>query len=74
MLCPVNNLQYRVFLQVFLDMSIGRPKTSLELTAGEREELSGFAASRSLSHALVSRAKLVLWLATYSYPTRNPGS
>ncbi len=42
-------------------MSVGRPKVSLELSAGEREELIGFAASRSLPHALVSRAKLVLW-------------
>ena len=42
-------------------MSIGRPKPSLELSVEEREELSGFAASRSLPHALVSRAKLVLW-------------
>jgi len=42
-------------------MSIGRPKPALELKAEEREELSGFAASRSLLHALVSRAKLVLW-------------
>lgn len=42
-------------------MSIGGPKPVLELKAEEREELSGFAASRSLPHALVSRAKLVLW-------------
>src|ERR1700739_4283026 len=42
-------------------MSIGRPKPVLELKAEEREELIGFAASRSLPHALVSRAKLVLW-------------
>ena len=42
-------------------MSTGRPKSSLELKAEEREELSGFAASRSLPHALVSRAKVVLW-------------
>jgi putative transposase len=42
-------------------MSIGRPKLRLELSPDEREELSGFVASRSLPHALVSRAKLVLW-------------
>jgi putative transposase len=42
-------------------MLLGRPKPTLELSAEEREELSGFAASRSLPHALVSRAKLVLW-------------
>jgi putative transposase len=46
---------------IFLDMLLGRPKATLELSAEEREELSGFAASRSLPHALVSRAKLVLW-------------
>jgi len=42
-------------------MSIGRPKPCLELSVEECKELSGFAASRSLPHALVSRAKLVLW-------------
>ena len=46
---------------IFLDMLLGRPKPTLELSVEEREELSGFAASRSLPHALVSRAKLVLW-------------
>src|SRR6201993_103524 len=44
-------------------MLLGRPKPTLELSVKEREELSGFAASRSLPHALVSRAKLVLWSA-----------
>ena len=48
-------------LDIFLDMLLGRPKPTLELSVEEREELSGFAASRSLPHALVSRAKLVLW-------------
>jgi putative transposase len=44
-------------------MSLGRPLSALILTPEEREELSGFAASRSLPHALVSRAQLVLWAA-----------
>ena len=44
-------------------MSMGRPKATLELTAEEQQELSGFAASRTLAHALVSRARLVLWSA-----------
>ena len=44
-------------------MSLGRPLPALILTPGEREELAGFAASRSLPHALVSRAQLVLWAA-----------
>jgi len=44
-------------------MSLGRPKAILELTAEEQQELAGFAASGSLSHALVSRARLVLWSA-----------
>jgi putative transposase len=44
-------------------MSLGRPKPTLELAAEERQELAGFAASRSLPHALVSRARLVLWSA-----------
>ena len=46
-----------------LDMSLGRPLPTLELTAEERRELSGFAASRSLPHSLVARAQLVLWSA-----------
>jgi putative transposase len=44
-------------------MSLGRRLPVLELTAEERRELSGFAASRSLPHALVARAQLVLWAA-----------
>lgn len=42
-------------------MSMGRPLPALELTAEERQQLAGFAASRSLPHALVTRARLVLW-------------
>src|ERR1700688_4661081 len=41
-------------------MSLGRPLPALILTEEEREELAGFAASRSLPHALVARAQLVL--------------
>jgi putative transposase len=44
-------------------MSMGRPLPALKLTAEEREQLDGFAASRSLPHALVARARLVLWSA-----------
>ena len=44
-----------------MSVPTGRPKPCLKLTAEEREELNGFAGSRSLPHALVSRAKLVLW-------------
>jgi putative transposase len=44
-------------------MSMGRPLPALELTAEERRQLTGFAASRSLPHALVTRARLVLWAA-----------
>jgi putative transposase len=44
-------------------MSLGRPKATLELRAAEQKELAGFAASRSLAHALVARARLVLWSA-----------
>src|SRR5271156_3254031 len=44
-------------------MLTGRPKTVLELSAEEEAELRGFSASRSLPHALVARAKLVLWSA-----------
>lgn len=44
-------------------MSMGRPLSALELTAEERRQLAGFAASRSMPHALVVRARLVLWAA-----------
>src|SRR5258707_5605935 len=44
-------------------MSMGRPLPAVELTAEERQQLAGFAASRSLPHALVARARLVLWAA-----------
>jgi len=46
-----------------MPMAIGRPKTALVLSAEERAQLSALAASRSLPHALVARAKLVLWAA-----------
>jgi len=44
-------------------MPLGRPKAILKLTAEEQQELAGFAASRIVPHALVSRARLVLWSA-----------
>ena len=44
-------------------MAIGRPKTLLELSADEGLALRGFSVSRSLPHALVARAKVVLWSA-----------
>jgi putative transposase len=44
-------------------MLTGRPKTALELSAEEEAELRAFSSSRSLPHALVARAKLVLWSA-----------
>ncbi len=44
-------------------MAIGRPKTELVLSPEEHAQLSALAASRALPHALVARAKLVLWAA-----------
>jgi len=44
-------------------MLAGRPKPALELTGDERTQLKSLAASRSLPHALVCRAKVVLWSA-----------
>src|SRR5262245_4675376 len=44
-------------------MSIGRPKTALVLSPDERVQVSGLARSRALPHAIVARAKLVLWSA-----------
>jgi transposase len=44
-------------------MITGRPKPALTLTADEHAQLRSFAAARTLPHALVARAKLVLWSA-----------
>ena len=44
-------------------MITGRPKPALTLTADEHAQLRSFAASRTLPHAPVARAKLVLWSA-----------
>ena len=44
-------------------MPTGPSKTAFELSVEEEAELRGFSSSRSLPHALVARAKLVLWSA-----------
>jgi putative transposase len=44
-------------------MAAGRPKTALILSDDEREQLSSLARSRALPHAIVARAKVVLWSA-----------
>jgi len=44
-------------------MPIGRPKPELLLNEDERIQLSTLAGSRSLPHALVARARVVLWSA-----------
>jgi putative transposase len=44
-------------------MPIGRPKAELVLSEDESVQLSSLARSRSLSHALVARAKVILWSA-----------
>jgi putative transposase len=44
-------------------MSIGRPKSELVLNEDERVQLNSLAGSRSLPHALVARANVVLWSA-----------
>ena len=44
-------------------MSIGRPKSELVFSDDERVQLSSLAGSRSLPHAIVARAKVVLWSA-----------
>ena len=41
-------------------MAMGRPKALLVLDAGQREQLEGFANSRSLPAGLVRRAKIIL--------------
>jgi transposase len=44
-------------------MVTGRPKAALVLTDDEQNQLRSVAGSRSLPHALVARARLVLWSA-----------
>ena len=44
-------------------MSIGRPKTALVLSEDERIQVSSLTKSRTLPHAMVARAKVVLWAA-----------
>src|SRR6266581_3947332 len=44
-------------------MVTGRPKPTLALTHEEQTQLRSLAASRTLPHALVARARLVLWSA-----------
>src|SRR5277367_6506292 len=46
-----------------MPMALGRPKAELVLSAEEQAQVSALAASRALPHALVARAKLVLWAA-----------
>ena len=44
-------------------MAVGRPKADVVLNAEERAQFSALASSRSLPHAMVARARLVLWAA-----------
>ena len=44
-------------------MITGRPKPALTLAPDEQIQLRSLEASRTLPHALVARAKLVLWSA-----------
>jgi DNA-binding CsgD family transcriptional regulator len=44
-------------------MLTGRPVTPIVLAADERTQLQSLAHSRTLPHALVARARLVLWAA-----------
>jgi putative transposase len=46
-----------------MPMATGRPKAELVLSGEERTQLSALANSRSLPHAMVARAQLVLWAA-----------
>ena len=44
-------------------MAVGRPRAEVVLSAEEHAQLTVLAASRSLPHAMVARAQLVLWAA-----------
>lgn len=54
-------------------MISGRPKAALTLTRDEQIQLRSWAHSRTLPHALVARAKLVLWSAEGESNTRIAG-
>ena len=54
-------------------MITGRPKPSLTLAPDEQTQLRSLAASRTLPHALVARAKLVLWSAQRQSNTQIAG-
>src|SRR5215469_8243360 len=54
-------------------MLTGRPKPDLELSLDERTQLKSLAASRTLPHALVCRAKVVLWSAAGQSNTEIAG-
>ena len=44
-------------------MAVGRPRAEVVLSAEEHAQLAALAVSRSLPHAMVARAQLVLWAA-----------
>src|SRR6516162_3589038 len=46
-----------------MPMAVGRPKAEVVLSAEEHAQLAALAVSRSLPHAMVARAQLVLWAA-----------
>lgn len=54
-------------------MIIGRPKPPLVLAPDEQTQLQSLAGSRTLPHALVARAKLVLWSAEGQSNTQIAG-
>ena len=54
-------------------MSIGRPKIALVLSEDERIQVSSLAQSRTLPHAIVARAKVVLWSAEGASNTEIAG-
>jgi len=56
-------------------MPMGRPKAELVLTQAEQAQLQSIARSRSISAALVARARMVLACASVASPTaRSPGA
>jgi hypothetical protein len=54
-------------------MITGRPKPDLTLAPDEQTQLRSLAASRTLPHALVARAKVVLWSAQGQSNTQIAG-
>lgn len=61
-LCPRNNLRNRLVLG-YASICVQDAQSHLKLTEEEHDQLRSFTLARTLSNALVARAKVILWSA-----------